>query len=295
MNHKQYKKMYFSDRYSVIRKMLNRIPDAMYLKLVYRMQTGKKLNIDAPKEYNEWLQYLKLHYRKPEMSILADKYNVRKWVEERIGSQYLIPLLGVWDDPGKIDVQSLPDSFVLKCTHDSGSIVVCRNKRNFDLPAAIAKLAGRAHINYFYYLREWPYKNIRPRIIAEALLNQDGQPLYDYKFFCFSGEPRFVMTVKDRFLTPHECVFDMDFVPMNVSLGNPSFPPEEIEKPRNFEEMAAIAKVLSEGYPHVRVDLYNTGSKIYFGEITFFHWGGFADIRPEEFNLQLGQWIEKGL
>lgn len=297
MNHKEYKQLYFGEKSGWIRKLIDQIPDVPYLKWIYKMQTGKKLDLEAPKEYNEWLQFLKLNCRRSEMAVLADKYMVRKWVEEKIGTQYVIPVLGIWDNPDAIDFSMLPKSFVIKCTHDSGSIIVCKDRDGFDKEAAIEKLRKRMQINYFYYLREWPYFMIKPRIIAESLLldpNKEDKELYDYKFFCFSGEPYFVMTVKDRFTIPRECVFDMSFNPLDVSLGNKTFSYHEICKPQNFDKMVSIARLLSNGYPHVRVDLYNIDGKIYFGEMTFFHWGGFALIEPQSFSFELGRLIEKG-
>lgn len=295
LDHKVYKKIYRFNEMCGLQKVINRIPDKNYLNIIYRLQLGRNLNLEDPQTYNEKLQWLKLNDQNDMYTKLADKYEVRKYVEEKIGKEYLIPLLGVWEKFDDINFQVLPDKFVLKCTHDSGGIAVCHKKDNFNIKAAKKKMTRLMKNNYFNYLREWVYKNISPKIIAEQLITdgsgEDRQQLRDYKFFCFDGEPQFLMVAQGRFGITKSNFYDINFKLLPFRIGNPNFD-EILKKPENFDEMLEVCKRLSQNIKHVRIDLYNISGKIYFGELTFYHWGGISIIEPEEWDLKIGRMLK---
>lgn len=274
--------------------LLRFIPDEPYLKLMYRLRMGKRLDLKKPKSYNEKLQWLKLHDRKPEYTRMVDKYEAKKYVASIIGEEYIIPTLGVWDRFEDIDFDALPDQFVLKCTHDSGGLVICRDKSKLDLEAARKKINTSLKTNFYWVGREWPYKNVKPRIIAEAYLQDEtGEKncLTDYKVFCFNGVPRVMYVSKDKDEEPHTDFFDMDFHRLPIRMRDPN---SEIlpEKPQQFEKMKELAARLSNGLPHLRVDFYEVKGQLYLGELTFYHSSGFREVKPEEWNRKLGDWIQ---
>ncbi len=268
------------------------LPDKLFLKIVFWARMGKKLDLKNPKTFNEKLQWIKLYDRKPEYTQMVDKYSVREYIKEKIGEQYLIPLLGVWDSIDDVDFNSLPNEFVLKCTHDSGGLVICKDKSKLDIDAAKKKLKKCLKRKFFYRNREWPYKNVKPRIIAEKLMvDESGTELKDYKFFCFDGEPKALFIATDR---PHDTrfdFFDMEFNHLPFLSGHP-MAIKEIKKPVGFNEMAELSKVLSKGLHHARIDFYDINGKIYFGEITFFHHSGFTPFEPDEWDYKFGEWIK---
>ncbi len=272
------------------------INDEKYLKMMYWANTGKKLNLDNPITYNEKLQWLKLHCKKEEYSKMVDKYEAKKWIASKIGSEYVIPLLGVWETFDDIDFDLLPNQFVLKCTHDSGGLIICKDKIKLDKEAAKKKIENSLKRNYFLVAREYPYKNVKPRIIAEKYMedttcNEENENcLTDYKFFCFDGNPKIVYIGKDHSKHATTDFFDMDFnhLPIKMRDPNAKTPPN---KPIVFEEMKRLATKLSQGCPHLRVDFYLINGKIYVGELTFFHGGGFTEVKPEEWNYKMGEWI----
>ena len=272
---------------------LNWMPDKMYLSLVFRLNLGYWPDFDAPKTFNEKLNWLKLYDRKPIYTQMVDKYAVREYIAEKIGEDYLIPLVGgPWNSVEEIDLDALPEQFVLKTTHDSGGVVICRDKGSFDREAATAKLQKHLKREYFWGKREWPYKNVKPRIIAEKYMQDgDNQALLDLKFFCFNGEPKIMYMSRDRAENPTTDFFDMDFRCLNMRMKDPN---SEIlpEKPTDFEKMKELAAILSKDNAHLRVDFYYIDSKIYAGELTFFHNGGFTHIYPNEWETTLGSWIE---
>jgi hypothetical protein len=252
----------------------------------------KFLNLKNPRTYTEKIQWLKLHNTNPLYTKLVDKYEVKNFIKEKIGEQYLIPLLGVWDHFDKIDFEKLPDKFVLKTNHDSGTVVVCSNKAEFNLSEARKKIQTALSKNYFYKSREYPYKNIKPKVFAETYLYDDEQPiLNDYKFFCFHGEPHFLQITsyvgKQKFVD----YFDINFNRLNFTTGSPSNP-HGIKRPLNYEEMIDVTKILARDIIHVRIDLYNVNGKIYFGEFTFHSNGGIIKFFPPEWNKKLGDLIE---
>lgn len=272
--------------------MFNWLPDKQFLYLMYWARMGARLHLRNPQTFNEKLQWLKLYDRKAIYTQMVDKYEAKGYIASVVGEEYTIETLGVWERFEEIDWNALPNQFVLKCTHDSGGLVVVRDKNNLDVAAAKAKIEQSLKRNYYLHGREWPYKNVKPRIIAEKFLEDTADDaLTDYKFFCYHGIPRIMYISKDRGNQPRTDFFDMEFnhLPIQVRDQNAEVTPQ---KPEQFERMKQIAGKLSEGIPHLRVDFYLVDGKIYIGELTFFHTSGFTRIRPEEWNLRMGSWIE---
>ncbi len=268
------------------------ISDKSFLKYKFQVLMHKKLDLNTPKTFNEKLQWLKLYDRKPEYSRMVDKAEAKNFVANIIGQQHIIPTLGIWEKFDDIDFEQLPDKFVLKTTHGCGGVIICKDKTKFDIQEARKEIKFSFKHNYFAYGREWPYKNVRPRIIAEQfMVDESGLELKDYKFFCFDGEPKALFIATDR---PHDTrfdFFDMEFNHLPFTNGHENAN-KVINKPENFDFMIEIARKLSKGIPHVRVDLYNINGRIYFGELTFFHWGGMVPFVPEEWDYTFGSWIK---
>ena len=277
------------------RGYLNWMPDELYLKLCYRAIFGRKLDLKNPKTYNEKLQWMKLFDRNPLYRTLVDKYAVREYVAENVGQEYLIPMVGgPWNDPDEIDFDALPERFVLKCNHGSTTNILCKDKSCLDIPKAKAKLKKWLGMSWYWYGREWPYKDLTPCIYAESYMEdtQDGE-LRDYKFFCFDGKPRYMLLSTDRSDETKPTrgdFFDMDFnhMPFHKKHLNAEVCPD---KPRNFEAMKVLAAKMSQGLPAVRIDLYDVNGKIYFGEYTFFSGSGFGPFHPDEWDEKLGELI----
>lgn len=274
--------------------LLRWIPDELYVKWRYKIAFNEKLNLKKPKTYNEKLQWLKLNNHNPKYVKLVDKLNVRNYISEKIGKSYLIPLVGVWDNVEQIDWQSLPSQFVLKCTHDSGSLVVCNDKEKLDIKSAKKKLKRALTRNYYYSGREWPYKFVEPKIIGEEfLIPENDEELKDYRFFCFNGKPKFISVdsnINDKTKTRRN-LYDLEWNMLDAEITYPKSVNNKLKKPDKLAEMINICKKLSQGIPHVRIDLYYLRGKIYFGEFTFYHQGGLGEIRPENFSKKMGQWI----
>lgn len=269
-----------------LKKSLRFIPDKSYIKLYYRLRVGKRLNSRDPVTLNEKLQWLKFNYRFPLQSIVSDKLLVRDYVSNKVGEEYLIPLLGVWENFGEIDFKELPDEFVLKCNHDSGGLIVCKDKKNLNLRDARKKIEKSLKSNFYYVGREYQYKNIKPMIICEQFISENGLVPIDYKIYCFNGKPDVILVCKDRFRNnTHKASYlffdqNWNFLPLNKGDENISSP--KIEKPINLDKMLDIAKKLSQDFVFARIDLYNINGKIYFGEITLSPNSGFdADITYE--------------
>lgn len=268
------------------------VTDKLFIQCSYKWKMRKKLNLENPKSFNEKIQWLKLYDRNPIYTNLVDKYEVRKYIAKEIGEEYLIPLIGVWDKFDEIDFTKLPQQFVLKCTHDSGGIVICKNKDNFDIKAAKKKLNKSLKRNYYYYSREWQYKNVKPRIICEKyMVDETGTGLKDYKIFCFSGIPKIIQVDYNRFIDHKRNIYDVEWNYIPASIQYPTDSNIEIKKPKNLETMLKLAKVLSRNHPHIRIDLYSVSEKIYFGEITFHHGSGYEKFEPESLEMQMGEWI----
>ena len=272
--------------------LYNHMPDKAFLKLAYKAHMGSELHLDHPITFNEKLQWLKLYDRKPEYTKMADKYEAKKYIADKIGAEYVIPALGVWNKFEEIDFDKLPNQFVLKCTHDSGGLVLCKDKKDLDIEACRKKLEKSLRSNYYLNGREWPYKNVKPRIIAEKYMFEDNTGwLTDYKFFCFHGVPKILYVSKDKAEFPTTDFFDMDYNRLHMRMKDPNsqVPPP---KPDQFETMKELAEKLSEGIPHIRVDFYYIQNRIYVGELTFYHYSGFAKIQPEEWAIKMGDWIQ---
>ena len=250
---------------AAINKYLPRFLQLIYLKWLYKKKIGRSLNLDDPKAYTEKIQWAKLNDCTPIKTDLSDKYLVRKWVSERIGDEYLIPLLGVWDKYSDIDFESLPNSFVLKTNHGSGTVFVVKDKSKFDKKKCKTLFNDWMHTDYSYVFGlELQYTNIERKIIAEEYLDSKGEELQDYKFLCFDGKPYFCWVDLDRFSNHTRNVYDLDWVlqPWNqYTYGNSA---NDVPKPKNFDKMVEIASILCQGFSHVRVDLYNIEGKIYF-------------------------------
>lgn len=269
------------------------LPDRLYLKLLYEARMGKKLDLKNPRTFDEKMQWLKLYDRNPVYTVMADKYEVRKLVEEKLGKEYLIPLLGVWDRAGEIDFSGLPRQFVLKCTHDSGSVMICTDKGEFDEEAAREKLSKILKINYYYPSREWPYKNIRPRIIAEKYMTDESRvELKDYKIYTFGGRPYLVQVDFNRFTGHKRNLYTTEWEYIDETIEYPRDASIQIERPEKLEEMLECSRKLSQGTASLRTDFYSIGDKIYFGEITFYQEAGFAHFSSEEYAERLGSLIK---
>ncbi|OQA64843.1 MAG: hypothetical protein BWY38_02900 [Ignavibacteria bacterium ADurb.Bin266] len=270
------------------------LPDKLYLRILFRLRMGKRLDLKSPETYSEKLQWLKLYNHIPEYTIMADKASAKEYVASKIGREYVIPSLGMWDKFDDIDFDKLPDQFVLKTTHGSTiGIIICKDKSNFNISSARKEINKSLKHNYFYDGREWPYKNIVPRIIAEQyMVDESGTELKDYKFYCFDGDPKLLLVATDRGIDIRFDFFDIDFNHLSLLQAGDKNATKQILKPKNYEKMVDIARKLSEGIPHVRVDLYNVNGKIYFGEMTFFSAGGIVPFKPEKWDYILGSWIK---
>lgn len=270
------------------------LPDETYLKWMFKGRFGKWPDLEAPKTFNEKLQWLKLYDRKPEYTKMVDKYEVKQYVAERIGEEYIIPTLGVWDSFDEIDFDTLPDQFVLKCTHDSGGLVICRDKSKLDKAAAKSKIEHCLKRDFYACSREWPYKDVKPRIIAEAYMEDTATgELRDYKFFCFNGEVKCFKIDFDRFIKHRANYYspEGDLLPF----GESAYPPDVnkiLPMPHSLKEMIDFAQKLSANIPFLRVDFYEVGKQIYFGELTFYPAAGFGFFTSEEWDLKLGEWIQ---
>lgn len=276
--------------------VFNWLSDAYFLRLKYRVAFGKSLNLKEPKSFNEKQNWLKLYDRKEIYTLLVDKIAVKPYVAKIIGEDIIIPTLGVWDNPEDINFDNLPDKFVIKCNHNSGlGMYICKDKSKLDVNAIKEKLKKGLKQNYYLSNREWPYKNVPRKILVEQYMEDDTYHyLRDYKFFCFDGKVKALFIATDRDKGEHHVKFDFfdeEFNHLPFTNGHPNATVLP-EKPSCFEKMKKIASTLSKGLPSVRVDLYEINGKVYFGEITFTHWGGFVPFVPEEWDYKFGNWIE---
>ena len=272
------------------------LSDRMFLKIQFRLKMGYPLNLDNPQTYNEKLQWLKLYNRRPEYTKMVDKYEVKKYVASIIGEEHIIPTLGLWDRFEDIDFDQLPSQFVLKTTNGGGGggVVVCKDKAMLDKKKTKRIIERSLRSNIYRGYKEWPYKNVKPRIIAEKYMEDESGELRDYKFYCFNGVPQIIMVANDRSSGNVTFdYFDMQFnhLPYQQGALNSKF---SVQKPENFEKMKQLAAQLSSsGYlPHIRVDLYNCSGKVFFGELTFFDASGYAEFKPFEWDRKLGDMID---
>ena len=286
--------------HKIIRKLgelgiLNCIPDKTYLNWLFKIKFGKKIDIDSPQTFNEKLQWLKLYDRKDIYTTMVDKYEAKKYVANIIGEEYIIPTLGIYNSFDEIDFDKLPNQFVIKCTHDSGGLVICKNKKEFDIMKAKKQINKCLKKKYFNKYREWPYKNVTPRIIIEKYMkNKEDNELKDYKFFCFNGEPK--MLYLSEGLENHETAsisfYDMNFKLTDCKRKDYKQLDYTPEKPKTFDLMKKFASTLSKGIPHLRVDLYEINGHLYFGELTFYTCSGFIPFEDEEWDKKIGDWLK---
>ena len=274
--------------------LYNSMPDRDYLERKFEALMGAPLHLDAPQTFNEKLQWLKLYDRNPLYTKLVDKYEVRKYIAEKIGEEYLIPLVGgPWNSPEEIDFDALPDQFVLKCTHDCGSVMVCRDKSKFDIENAKNRLGKHLKRNYSLSCREWPYKGVVPRIIAEKYMEDpSAENLNVYKIFCFNGEPKIFQTIQNDKI-PQETIdyFDTEWSLLTLR-QNFQNSPVPLKKPATLGKMLELAAKLSSGHAFIRTDLYEINGKVYFSELTFYSDAGFASFEPSDWDDTLGSWIK---
>lgn len=286
---------YWRKRYVLATPIGKRLPDNIYLKLMYKVMTGQKLDLNNPKTFNEKLQWLKLYDRNPLYTTLVDKFAVREYIKDKIGEEYLIPLLGgPWKSVDEIPFDTLPNQFVLKTTHDSGGVVICKNKAEFNIQAAKEKLNKSLKHNFYYGGREWPYKNVPPQIIAEKyMVDESGEELKDYKLMCFNSKVKASFVCSDRFSKDGLKVtfYDSDWKRLPFERHYPASK-VDIDKPKSYEEMVHLAEKLSENMKFVRMDFYEINGKVYFGEFTFYPGSGFEEFNPPEWDEELGKWIE---
>lgn len=276
------------------KELLRWLPDEAQIRLVYRLKMGRKLNLKNPETFTEKLQWVKLYDHKPVYTRMVDKYEAKGWIEEQVGAEYVIKTYGVWERFEDIDRDALPKEFIMKTTHDSGTFMICSDKASFDWETAKKRMEKSLKRNYFVRSREWPYKNVKPRIICEELLkNADGKPLSDYKFYCFDGTVRMSHITFGRGSAEGLSMnyYDRDLNVLPVQHYKYPRYHGEFTPPKHYEKMVELAAVLSKGVPHLRVDFYEANDRIYVGELTFFTDGGFGAYDPAEFDKTVGSWM----
>lgn len=281
--------------YLMDKSFMNFLDDRTYLEIKYYLKMKKKLNIEKPQTFNEKLQWLKLYDRNPEYTKMVDKYESKKYVSNLIGEEYIIPTLGIYNNFNEINLNELPNQFVMKCTHDSGGNIICKDKEKLKFIEEKKKLEKCLKRNYYNLGREWTYKNVKPRIIIEKYMATQKQPeLVDYKFFCFNGEPKFIYVSEG--LSNHKTAkisfADMDY--QKAEFYRKDYMPFEKlpPKPKNFEKMKELAKKLSKNIPFVRVDFYEIKNKVFFSELTFYPCSGYIPFEPEKYDKVLGDMLE---
>lgn len=287
------------DPYYACELILNQLAplfcDELFVKWKYYLNFHKRLHLDNPQTYNEKLQWLKLYNHHEEYTKMVDKYEAKRYVASIIGEEYIIPTYGVFNSFEEIDFTALPKQFVLKCTHNSGGVFVCKDKAIFDIEGARKQVNKWLKKNPFWKNREYPYKNVKPRIIIEQYMeDESGYELKDYKFFCFDGTAKYIFVASDRGKDNEETKFDFYDMKWNLlpfTNGHPNSN-KLMKKPLNFDKMIELSERLSQGIPHVRVDLYNINGRIYFGELTFFHWSGLVPFVPDKWDYEFGRWLK---
>ena len=269
--------------------------DKKYLKRKFRATIGKELNLEHPNTFNEKLQWLKLYNRRPEYTMMVDKYLVRDYIAKTIGEEYLIPLLGVWDDPDEIDFDALPNQFVLKCNHNSGlGMYICKDKSKLDIKKVKEELRKGLAQDYYLTGREWPYKDVPRKIICEKYMaDHSGHELPDYKVHCFNGIPKAILVCSERFSDAglHEDFYDMNWKRLDVKRPDHPLTDTEQVEPKELQKMLFFSEQLSKDYPFMRTDFYEVNGRLYFGEITLYPASGFSEFEPEKWDSILGGWI----
>lgn len=269
------------------------LPDKTALKIQYKNRFLKKLDLKDPKTFNQKLQWLKLYNRDPQHTKMVDKYEAKKIAARMMGEDHIIPSYGVWNSFDEIDFDALPNQFVLKCTHGSGDVVIVKDKSKMDMESAREKITRSLRKNYYKIAREWPYKNVPPRVLAEAFMEDESGGLKDYKTYCFNGTAKIMMIASDRFSEKQTRFdyFDRDYNWLDLTWGS-MYSETKPSKPELFDQIMELASSMSTGIPHVRIDYYVINGKIYFGEFTFFDGAGFEAISPEEWDEKMGSWIK---
>lgn len=267
--------------------------DEKYLLHKYKIKFKRKLDLNNPKLFTEKLQWLKINDRKSLYTQMVDKYEAKKYIKDIVGDKYNVPTYGIYEKFSDINFDEIPDKFVMKCTHNSGGTVICTNKNEFKKEEANKKISKNLEYSHYYSGREWPYKNVKPRIIIEKLLqNDDKSEVVEYNFFCFNGEPKLVMTCSgDKRIKRYNDFYDMNFKKIELKC---EYDNSDViyQKPKQFDKMVELSKKLSAKIPHLRVDLYVCNDKIYVGELTFYHWSGFCKFEPEEWDRKMGEWLD---
>lgn len=278
------------------RHLLNFVPDKTYLKLIYRVYTGRHLNLDEPKLFTEKLQWIKLYDRNPFYTVLVDKVLVKEHVAKLLGEKYIIPTIGVWDNPDDIDFDTLPSQFVLKCNHNSGrGMCICTDKSSIKPDRIRQVLREGLKENYYITRREWPYKNVPRKVLAEKYMEDESGFLQDYKVMCFHGEPKIIQVHKGRFSGTHtQDLYDIEWNILDFDQMGCIKSSDSIARPACLNEMLSASRVLSSGIPHVRVDWYIINGQLFFGEMTFFDASGLECFEPYEKELEIGSWIRLG-
>lgn len=275
-----------------VKGFFNIIPDKQYLKIIYWGETGKKLNLSNPKTFGEKLQWIKLNDRKDVYSKYVDKFEVREIIKNKIGENYLIPLIGVYNSVDEINWDELPNRFVLKCTHGSGCNIICKDKNELNIEESKKKLQKWMKKSWFWFGREWPYKNVKARIICEEFISDDCNTPDDYKIMCFNGKAKCIQVHRDRYGNHKEDFYDVEgnLLPF-TDIGYENSGIDNIKNVK-LQEMIRLAEVLSDNCYHLRVDFYLVKGKLYFGELTFFDGSGFYEFKPKEYNYILGEYIK---
>lgn len=275
--------------------LTDHIPDERFLCIRYQCDLKHELSLVSPKTFNAKLQWLKLYDRKPEYTMMVDKYRVREYIADTIGEEYLIPLIGVWDSPEEIDFDALPNQFAMKCNHNSGlGMCICTDKSKLNVKKVKRELWRGLKQDYYRIHREWPYKDVPRKIIAEQFMKSDAGGLTDYKIHCFNGEPRMILVCKDRFTETGltEDFFSPQWEHLDICRPTNPNASQPIPKPEELTKMLSLAQTLSQGIPFLRVDFYIIEHRIYFSELTFFPAAGFERFVPEEWDYILGEWLE---
>ncbi len=279
----------------ILKKLSVIIPNKLYLKIKYYYRFHKKLNIKHPQTFNEKLQWLKLYDKNPKYTKMVDKYEVKKYIKNIIGEKYIIPTIGIYNNFDDIDFNELPKQFVIKCTHDSGGLIICKDRNKLNLKKARKKINSSLKTNYFYNGREWPYKNVSPKVIIEKYMDDNkNTQLNDYKIMCFNGKAKcsFVCTERDnKELGLAVTFFDLNWNKLPFE-RHYRVSDKVIEKPKNYSKMIELSEKLANDIPFVRVDWYEINGKLYFGELTFFPGSGFEEFTPEEWDYKLGDMLE---
>lgn len=278
----------------IIKEISKIFPDELYLKIKYFIKLKRRLNLKNPSAFSEKLQWLKLNDRKDIYTTMVDKYEVKKYVSDIIGDEYIIPTIGIYNSFEEIDFDKLPNRFVMKCTHDSGGLVICKDKSNINMSEVRKKINNCLKRNYYYGGREWPYKNVEPKIIIEEYMEDNNNiSMRDYKFFCFDGKPKmmYISEGLENHSTASMSFFDMNFKLSECKRKDYKLLNYLPNKPKTFEKMKKLSAILSKGIPHVRVDWYEINGRLYFGELTFYTCSGFIMFEDEKWDKMIGDWI----